>query len=216
MISFGYVGWILFALLHIIKNFSQLPKKNPLQSTNVTFFWNKMAIIIAIILSVFLFLKDSPVQYYAYAAFPVFFWKTIFQNSKTLFCHVQGKSFWEFSLSALAYVLGLELLVFSYFERSLLSYALIAFSFMVPLLLGSKFRSKNPLLICYWSVSCIITSVFTFLPVQQEENISLVSGGAILISLSGAIFLINLPKTKNIEGSFFERELIKLQVFFLP
>jgi phosphatidylinositol glycan class N len=171
-----------------------------------------LAIIFAFFISGFLFLKKSPVQYYAYVGFPIFFWKTVGQNTNTLFSHLNGKSLWSFTLKILAYITGLELLVFSYFERSALSYALIAFSVLVPISLGSTFCSKHTLLLTYWAISCLITSIFTFLPVSKEENISFVSAGAILISLSGAFFLRYLPK--NSEASFFERGLIKLQVSF--
>jgi phosphatidylinositol glycan class N len=160
-------------------------------------------------------LKKSPLQYYAYVGFPIFFWKTVFQNSNTLFSHVKEKSLWSFSFKILAYILGLELLVLSYFERSALSYSLIAFSVLVPIYLGSRFCIKNGLLVLYWSISCLITSIFTFLPVSKEENIYLVSAGALVTCLSGAFFLIYLPKSKSDDASFFERGLIKIQVFFL-
>ena len=160
-------------------------------------------------------MKQSPLQYYAYVAFPIYFWKTVFQESNTLFCHINAKSFWNIFVKILAYILGLELLVCSYFDRRLLSYALVAFSILVPIFLDSKVRAKNNMLVGYWSLSCIATSVFPFLPVEQEENITLVSAGAILIAISGALFLINLPETaKKSENSFFERVLIKLQVRF--
>lgn len=215
VISFGYVGWILFALLHIIRNFSQLPRKKSQYFSKGSVSWNILAAIIAIFLTIFLFLKKSPIQYYAYAGFPIFFWKVVFQNSNTLVSHVKGKSLWSFSLKIFAYIFGLEILVFSYFERSALSYSLIAFSVLVPICLGSTFCIKNGLLVIYWSISCLITSTFTFLPVSKEENIYLVSAGSILTFLSGAFFLAYLPKSKNDDASFFERSLIKIQVFVL-
>ncbi|CAJ0913864.1 6935_t:CDS:2, partial [Entrophospora sp. SA101] len=71
------------------------------------------------------------------------------------------------------YILVLEILVYSYFERSALSGCFILLSSW-PLIISSEIKSKNKSLFIMWSISCIISSIFTLLPVEKGENILLV------------------------------------------
>jgi GPI ethanolamine phosphate transferase 1 len=45
--------------------------------------------IVAVGLAVVLFIQDSPVIYYAYAGFPVFFWEHVLSNRETIWLGLQ-------------------------------------------------------------------------------------------------------------------------------
>jgi phosphatidylinositol glycan class N len=69
--------------------------------------------------------------------------------------------------------LFLEALVYSFFYREVLSAIFVIISAW-PLIIPSQVRSGNKLLLAGWSLSCLCSSVFTLLPVEKGEDVTLV------------------------------------------
>ena len=123
-------------------------------------------------MSLMLFLKKSPLQYYFYVAFPVYFWTESIKGRNIILSRIQVLSKYRGIFVNLAlYILGLEVLVYSYFQREVLSVCLVVSGILWPLLMEPAFRKRNSGLACYWLVSCLFTSVFTLLPVEKGEQI---------------------------------------------
>lgn len=115
LITIGYLGWIAYALttvidLHVLHgNFSG----GRTTATNITFS------SILVLLYSFLIIERSPIQYYAYGFFPVFFWEEVFARRKActtgikiLFAHLKGFSdYVAFTFHSLLYIVILEALV---------------------------------------------------------------------------------------------------------
>ncbi|KAF9336058.1 Glycosyl phosphatidyl inositol anchor synthesis [Podila minutissima] len=200
VVSAGYLGWIIFSLNFILKTFVSNNEPRGLGAPRVTRINNNIAsateqkllntlsVIIFAVLSVVLTMKQSPILYYAYVAFPVFFWNRVVLDRRELQASISKTTQtygWIKALgSVLGYIIALEILVYSYFNRGILS---VCFMFLAlwPLFLPAAVQRNNTLLMVSWSVSCLGTSIFTLLPVEIDESQSLIFAGGLLLTLSG-------------------------------
>jgi phosphatidylinositol glycan class N len=110
LVSFGYIGWIMFSTLFILKkyvyNAEKYPNKHPV--------WIDICAIIMVIGTVILMtLKRSPITYYLYAFFPIFFWSQTFKQVDVLRMAVRNNymNFGYVLFTIIFYFIGLELLV---------------------------------------------------------------------------------------------------------
>ncbi|KAJ1339556.1 hypothetical protein BSLG_005803 [Batrachochytrium salamandrivorans] len=69
----------------------------------------------------------------------------------------------------IVYTVILEILVYTYFRREVLSICLIAVGIVWPIMMPAGF--KNGKLVLAWRIASICTSVFTLLPVEVEQDI---------------------------------------------
>jgi phosphatidylinositol glycan class N len=115
LVTVGYLGWIAFATTTVI-DLHVLHGKTTTSRTTAT-----ASMFGAVLVALFsiLFVKKSPVQYYAYAAFPVIFWEEVFARrqaltagSTALLGNIKTKDEWaKLALSVLASIGLLEALV---------------------------------------------------------------------------------------------------------
>lgn len=115
IVTFGYVGWIAYALttvihLHVLHGASESDRS----TASISFFSS----VLVALFSVFLY-QGSPWRYYLYGFFPIFFWEEVFARRKAfhagreiLLGHVRsvGDHF-SFGFQLLLYVGVLEALV---------------------------------------------------------------------------------------------------------
>lgn len=93
LITAGYVGWIVFAIttvidLHVLTETVQAQRNAP----SIIVFFSVLVALYGVLLK-----QHSPLVYYAYAVFPVFFWEEIYarrlslvKGGKILFAHVSS------------------------------------------------------------------------------------------------------------------------------
>lgn len=84
------------------------------------------------------------------------------------------KSWTLFILQIALYLGTLEVLVFSYFNREVLSVCLCVIGLGWPASMSSDFRRNNIILLGLWVVFCGLTGIFTLLPVEKVEDIYIV------------------------------------------
>jgi len=145
LITLGYLGWIAYALttvidLHVLQG-SIASERN---ITTTTIFSS-----ILVLLYSFFIIDRSPLTYYGYAFFPVFFWEEVFARRKgciagikVLFGDFHGSSGYLSLGIQLALYLGvLEALVQSYFHRIIFTICYILAAFW-PSLYGAKFVGR--------------------------------------------------------------------------
>jgi phosphatidylinositol glycan class N len=93
LITIGYVGWIVFAITTVI-DLHVLTEDVPAQRTvqSIIGFSSVLVVLYGVLLK-----QQSPLVYYAYAFFPVFFWEEIYarrlsmiKGGKSLFGHVSS------------------------------------------------------------------------------------------------------------------------------
>lgn len=77
------------------------------------------------------------------------------------------------ALSLVFYVISMEILVFSYFDRRVLTCWMIFAGLGWPLSMPKKFVAEHIALISCWTMLCLSTSVFTLLSVELAEDINL-------------------------------------------
>lgn len=115
LVTLGYLGWIIYAIttvidLHVLHG--AISDERTLAST-ITF-----SSLLVLLYSSFI-IDHSPITYYAYAIFPVFFWEEIFARRKALvsgfkvlFGHIQGfAGHSTLAFQAVLYVVALEAFV---------------------------------------------------------------------------------------------------------
>jgi phosphatidylinositol glycan class N len=115
LVTLGYLGWITYAIttvidIHVLHG--AISDERTLTST-ITF-----SSILVLMYSSFV-IDRSPLTYYAYAVFPVFFWEEVFARRKALvsgfrilFGHIQGFSGHSaLAFQALLYIIALEAFV---------------------------------------------------------------------------------------------------------
>lgn len=175
-ITAGYIGWCIFCLQFVIRNYVFASRPVVQMSIKSGILLDVFSVIVLSGLSSMLWIQKMPTMYYAYVFFPVFFWNRIIHNYRYLIealnlCLRGGVA--NFFITITASLLFLQALVCSYFYREVLT-AIFFVLAAWPLIMPRKIHRKHKSLVIGWSISCICTSVFTLLPVEKGENIVVV------------------------------------------
>lgn len=193
LITIGYLGWMAFAISTVVNLHVLHGKVEPSRSLAGLAIFSS----IFVLLSASFIASKSPVTYYAYAFFPVFFWEEVYarresliQGSKILFGHVQsGGSFMTLFVNGALYIATIESLALGYIHRQILTVLFILGAFW-PVLCGPSFIKDHVALSATWFVSCVSMSVFTLLDANKVESVNLVMiGGALMVTV-GLVYLI--------------------------
>ncbi|KAG0164960.1 Glycosyl phosphatidyl inositol anchor synthesis [Apophysomyces sp. BC1034] len=185
---------------------SSLPKRPFMHMIDIA------AIFAFSVLSGIVWIQKMPTLYHAYIFFPVLFWNQVVRNKESLVAAFQlagGLGMKELVLSVLAVLLSLEALVYSFFRREVLSVCFILLAAW-PLVMPAKIRKQSRSLTAGWSAACICTSIFTLLPVEKGEDITLVVCGGILGIVCGWFNLQKLQREKRVTDNL--RCLIQFQL----
>ncbi|KAI9347798.1 Phosphatidylinositolglycan class N-domain-containing protein [Zopfochytrium polystomum] len=221
IVTVGYVGWIAYCILFVLKNYitpevvlttwpSQGTVPEPKKGKNSVRFSvkekgtsfldsqiDRAALGVFVVFSALLLIKRSSPIYYIYVAFPVYLWSNAFKERKYFFdllpSSVYDEGWWLNFAKCFIYVAALELLVYSYFQREILSPCLIAGGVLWPETTPDTFKKKNWAILLVWKFFCVVLSVFTLLPVEYNEDMRLVNAGAVLIIGSGIYAAFALP-----------------------
>ncbi|KAG0364781.1 Phosphatidylinositolglycan class N-domain-containing protein [Gamsiella multidivaricata] len=208
VVSAGYLGWIVFSLNFILRTFVSASDSRALGSTRTqranrhvaspdeNQLIDILAIVVFVVFAIVLIIKQSPALYYAYVAFPVYFWSRVLVDRNELLAAISKTTQdygWIKTLgSVLGYIIALEILVYSYFNRAILS---VCFLFLAlwPVFLPGSIQRNNTVLMASWSLSCLGTSIFTLLPVEMGEDKALIIAGGLLLTVSGVFAVLIVP-----------------------
>ncbi|KAK5213777.1 Glycosyl phosphatidyl inositol anchor synthesis [Exophiala xenobiotica] len=192
LITMGYLGWIAYAATTVIDLHVLHGSVSDDRTIGTTMAFSSVLVL----MYSFFVIERSPVTYYAYALFPVFFWEENFARRKAfisgfrvLFDHVQGVS--AFSLlfiQTIIYMIVIEGLVQSYFHRTILSVCYY-FGATFPLRYGAEFIKKNKILVLSWAAGCLVLSTFTLLPAIKVEDANTITAGGLLMLGAGLAYL---------------------------
>ncbi|RIB11379.1 putative GPI-anchor [Gigaspora rosea] len=180
IVTAGYVGWIVYSLKFTLKEYAF---NYSAQSTVAS---NDPYGLLVLLLICILYVEESPITYYTYVIFPIYFWRdVIIERNIILDCcrsALDNQSIFTSIIYVIGYIIGLEILasfistfnvVYSYFERNILSICFVLAA-LCPWFISSKIRTGNSLWFFAWTISCLFTSIFTLLPVEKGEDITLV------------------------------------------
>ena len=115
LVTSGYLGWIAYALTTVI-DLQVLHSVSTAERTNASVFVFSSLLVV---LYSAMIVQKSPLTYYAYGVFPVYFWEEVFARRqalaagyKILFEHIRGiKGFLTFSTEAVIFIAVLQALV---------------------------------------------------------------------------------------------------------
>lgn len=202
----GFVGWISYASLLIIKSHCNLTRgvsteaKNPSRLLPYTF------VAIGLFVALLLLIQACPWTYYVYCLLPLPIWYAVLREIPV----IQGfvtvlLAFrpWCFLGYLLLFILGVEVLVLSFFYRCMLTAGLVAFAAW-PLITPLWTRAKRTSL--SWILFCFLLAVFPLLPVVgREPDIFLVVGAGLLVLLLSLFAVTSVMKRSD---SFINEELV--------
>ncbi|KAI8822461.1 Phosphatidylinositolglycan class N-domain-containing protein [Fimicolochytrium jonesii] len=208
VIALGYAGWVAYSTLFMIRGdvLNESSKgKRPVSLTPANSVY-ATSILVSLGLGTLLYQKESPLLYYIYAAFPIFFWSETIKQRALVADSVAGlrsRGTTKSVAAIAAYALVLELLVYSYFRREVLAPSLWFLGLVWPWTFPAGFRQKHFVLLVLWAGSCLATSVFPLLPVEKGDSVLLVAAGGIVILISGLYGWLKVPyyADANLPGS---------------
>jgi phosphatidylinositol glycan class N len=213
IVTLGFFGWIVYSFNIFLKLFV-LKHNQESKPSNSIFLTGTFAAIFASINYV-LYYQDSPFNYYAYAAFPIYFWYTIINERQYL---INGISQFLYGISSTTRVvivftfIGMyESIAYGFFNRDMFSFILVLVG-LYPLLVSgsSKIGLLNKL---SWFVACIVMGIFPKQdPVKVEDLNQIILG-----TVASAIFAIyGTYKVFQNTINATQRGLILIQLALIP
>ncbi|XP_015262918.1 PREDICTED: GPI ethanolamine phosphate transferase 1-like [Gekko japonicus] len=200
-VALSFVGWTSYVILVIIKAQAGLIRGTP--SKEIISLLQYAFPAVGVLIATLLLIQSLPWTYYIYCLLPVPIWYAVLKEYPVI--QALAASLlnlpWTHSVGfLLASTLGIEILVFSFFYRSMLSFGLMTFS-MWPLV--SRLWTQAKATVLSWILSCLLLSVFPLMPVVgRDQNIPLVTaaGLSILLSSSCLVALLWKSKKKHVRG----------------
>uniref|UniRef100_A0A8C9CXI9 GPI ethanolamine phosphate transferase 1 n=1 Tax=Phocoena sinus TaxID=42100 RepID=A0A8C9CXI9_PHOSS len=202
----GFVGWTSYASLLIIKSHCNLTRGVSKEVKKPSHLLSCSFIAVGILLALFLLIQACPWTYYVYCLLPLPVWYAVLrefpviQGLVTLLLTFPPSHFVGYLL---LFILGVEVLVLSFFYRYMLTAGLIAFAgwpFITPLWTRAKSTSLS------WIFFCLLLAVFPLMPVVgRKPNIFLVVGAGLLVLLLSLFVVTSVLKRKD---SFVSEELV--------
>ncbi|CAK7269396.1 Glycosyl phosphatidyl inositol anchor synthesis [Sporothrix epigloea] len=202
LITVGYLGWMAYALTTVVDLHVLDDKTRPLPSRNLSSALFFSSVLLGMYAS--FFASSSPITYYAYAFFPVFFWEAVYsrryslvagrkQLARSISSSVSGSTRSSHTASLVfntaVYIAIIESLALGYIYREIFTALFILGAFW-PAVHGILFLRNHFYLAALWFVSCLSMSTFTLLPAMKVENVGLIMLGGTVMVLIGVIYLL--------------------------
>ncbi|XP_029127899.1 GPI ethanolamine phosphate transferase 1 isoform X2 [Cajanus cajan] len=196
VITLGYVGWMIYLVLHVLQSYTSLPgntfgMEQAVQKNNrgKIYLYGSM---VTGMLCLLLLLEHSPPLYHAYMMMTSFLWVQIiseYQFIRTLWKHLSGRRT-SYIIKLLATtavsVFILEFLVNSFTERKLYTWCFLIAGATASLYLFQSipWRSSISIYVC---IACWFLSLFTLMPAEIPDNNQLVVSSGVIIIIIGII-----------------------------
>ncbi|XP_035269131.1 GPI ethanolamine phosphate transferase 1 [Anguilla anguilla] len=186
----GFVGWTSYVILVILKTHASLRKPHAHRDPILARSLGRVFLCVGVLVTFFLLIQSSPWTYYIYCLLPVPVWYSVFKEFGTIADLISSapslpliKCFGYF----VVVILGIELLVVSFFYRAMLTLGLVVLSvwpIVSQLYTQAKVRSLG------WVLGCLFLAAFPLMPVVgREPNMHLVTCAGAATLLSSACFL---------------------------
>ncbi|CCF59083.1 hypothetical protein KAFR_0G00500 [Kazachstania africana CBS 2517] len=193
IVTFGFIGWILYSFTVFLKLFILEEKDEALQTSPANYF---VFGTLGIFLNFVLYYQRSPFNFYMYLLFPLYLWSQILTNKIILQEGVteffKGISFVQRILVALTMISIYEGIVYGFFHRWIftLIFTLLA---CYPIMCGHTNAIRNSL----WIGTSVCISIFTLFDAVKIESLNQINAAGILIVLSSLYALYTLRKNIN-------------------
>ncbi|KAK6205198.1 putative GPI-anchor [Scheffersomyces amazonensis] len=205
IVTLGFFGWILFSFNIFLKLFilsEQDAKHIKLDNSLTT---KSIFGALAFSINFLLFCQQSPFNYYSYAAFPLFFWYSIFREKHNLergwnkLFH--GVSNLTKVFVAISFLAMYEGIAYGFFERFMFSIIFVIIG-VYPYFVAESYKISTIAKIS-WLITCILMCSFTNLDPVKVESLYQINSGAVLalfVSFVGAnkVFKQEINQTNKI------------------
>lgn len=189
LITIGYIGWMVYALATVVNLHVLQGAVEPSRDTIST----AVSSSVYVLMAASFIASKSPVTYYAYAFFPVFFWEEAYARRESL---IRGGNIVfgntrpvSLLFGGAAYVGTIISLAIGYIHREVLTVLFVIAAFW-PLASGVSFVRSRPALSLIWAVSCLSMGSFTLLPpAMKQEKINTITLGGVLMVAIGVLYL---------------------------
>ncbi|KIJ33852.1 hypothetical protein M422DRAFT_264143 [Sphaerobolus stellatus SS14] len=190
IVTLGYIGWSLYSGLFVIQRFGSTASK-PSVSEQLNAFPLVSFLSIFSIAAALLAMRHSPLTYYAYVAFPIWFWISATKSLWKLKTVDLGNPF-SWLAGGIAVIASLLAMVAGYTHRSIWSIGFLVIGLFWPIMtaLGPTYRKQDIGLWTAWTVSCLCTAIFPVLSVQKTEDIRAMSPHYVYNSMLGGAAMI--------------------------
>ncbi|XP_076060251.1 phosphatidylinositol glycan anchor biosynthesis class N [Oratosquilla oratoria] len=210
-ITLGFIGWIVLIICHILKEHSLVMKvgANTVEGRRVArkgILFPALLFNWAIVTIVVLFAQSSPAQHYLYFLTPLGLWALVHQRIESLWvAWLIIKSYnmiWEVAIRLLFVIVGIEILVFSFFVRPMLSVGLLCIG-VWPVVMYSLQAVAEKSMRLGWIGACILLASFTYMPVVGQDAIyPMVEVGGVIAFLLAAVGIYWCGTDKGIPFPF--------------
>lgn len=180
-ISLSFFGWIMWIFCHLLNKIHSAHLTQPAWSKYTKRWFQPIPdcffFLLHIIAVYLMYAQSYPLQYYVYCCLPVWLWWAVTRKAHVFVAAVHHSKSHPLKIAAvlLMYLMGIELLVVTFFERWVLS-VLISVLTLWPFMLTSTHNDTPKKLIVLWTVSSLFLAAFPSLPViGKQHNTALVS-----------------------------------------
>ncbi|XP_040594040.1 GPI ethanolamine phosphate transferase 1 isoform X1 [Mesocricetus auratus] len=196
-VAVGFVGWTSYASLLILKSHSNLTRSARKEVKKPHHLLPCSFVAIGVLVVCFLLIQVCPWTYYVYCLLPVPIWYAVLREYQVIQDLVASLLTFpprHFVTYLLVFVLGIEVLVLSFFYRYMLTAGLIVFAGW-PFLTRLWTRAKITCL--SWALFSLLLAVFPLMPVVgRKPDLSLVMGAGLLVLLLSLAIVTTLSKRK--------------------
>ncbi|XP_034776962.2 GPI ethanolamine phosphate transferase 1 [Acipenser ruthenus] len=198
-VVFGFVGWTACVILMILKTHNSLHKPSTRkEKVSKDALLPKVFVGISLMIAFFLLIQASPLTYYIYCLLPVPIWYAVckeYRTCKELLNSVKSYPLTQSIGLLVMFIVGIELLVVSFFYRAMLTLGLVALTGW-PIV--SKLWAQTKTWSVCWILACLFLAMFPLMPVVgREPNINLVTGAGLFSLIISSFFLASLWKAKS-------------------
>ncbi|KAG6557202.1 hypothetical protein Mapa_001129 [Marchantia paleacea] len=186
----GYVGWMLYILLHLLKTYSTISFQQNKRNVRVTGSSRRHMRIaggtLMGVCSMVLLVELAPPLYHVYIGLAVFFWTEVLGDitniQKVISMVFSSKLSWFTKLFAMAAtsLLIMELLVQSFFQREVYTAVFVAAGVIGAVAVSWNTPGLSIVPAFVWA-ACWFLAGFTLMPVQIADNTYLVVGSGLAV-----------------------------------
>ncbi|XP_042025713.1 GPI ethanolamine phosphate transferase 1-like isoform X2 [Salvia splendens] len=199
VISLGYLGWMVYLMVHVLQEYTSLPRKFFQNDQSVYLQTNTKKIyflgcLLMGLVCVILLVEHSPPLYHAYFAMTIFLWVRIFREYRflrALWSYMLGKEIRYFAkllakllASFIVSVFVLEILVKSFMDRKIYTWIFLIIGVFASVYLQYSMPWGSGLPVFVW-LACWFLSIFTLMPAEIPDNTKLVVSSGFMIVIIG-------------------------------
>ncbi|KAL7140851.1 hypothetical protein ABFS83_08G014900 [Erythranthe nasuta] len=195
VISLGYLGWMIYLILHVLQSYTALPESFLRKDQSVYSRTNTWKVYLSGCLlmgsmCIILLVEHSPPLYHAYFAMTIFLWAQIcceYQFLKALWRYMLGREisyFVKFLACFIISVVILEILVKSFMDRKIYTWSFLLAGVIATVYLLRSIPWDSGIPVFVW-LACWFLSVFTLMPAEIPDNTKLVIFSGFMIVTIG-------------------------------